>query len=89
MTEATVMDLANGALTVALMLGAPLLIVTLVTGLIVSVFQATTQIHELTLTFVPKIAAVVIVLVVAGPWMLSTMLSYTTNIFQSLAAFGH
>lgn len=88
MTQATVMDLANGALTVTLMLGAPLLIVTLVTGLIVSVFQATTQIHELTLTFVPKIAAVVIVLVVAGPWMLSTMLSYTTNIFQSLPAFG-
>ena len=89
MTEATVIDLANGALMVTLMLGAPILIVTLLTGLIVSIFQATTQIHELTLTFVPKMAAVFIVLVVAGPWMLSTILTYTVNLFQSLPVLGH
>ena len=89
MTQATVIDMANGALTVTLMLGGPLLIVTLVVGLVVSIFQATTQIHELTLTFVPKMAAVFIVLVVAGPWMLSTILTYTTNIFQTLPALAH
>ena len=89
MTEATVIDMANGALTVTLMLGGPILLISLVTGLTVSIFQATTQIHELTLTFVPKIAAVIIVLIVAGPWMLSTMMTYTTNIFQSLPALGH
>ena len=89
MTEATVIEMGNNALMVTLMLGAPLLIVTLITGLLVSIFQATTQINELTLTFVPKIAAVVIVLVVAGPWMLSTMLSYTANIFISLPSLGH
>ena len=89
MTEATVLEMGNNALMVTLMLGAPLLVVTLVTGLIVSVFQATTQIHEMTLTFVPKIVAVFIVLVVAGPWMLSTILSYTINMFQSLPALGH
>jgi flagellar biosynthetic protein FliQ len=57
-------------------------------GLVVSIFQASTQIHEMTLTFVPKIAAVFIVLVVAGPWMLSSLLSYTVNLFNNLPAFG-
>lgn len=89
MTEATVVDLGNNALMLMLMLGGPLLIVSLVMGLVISVFQATTQIHEMTLTFVPKIAATFIVLVVTGPWMLSTLLTYTTNLFISLPALGH
>lgn len=89
MTEATVMDLGNNALMIMLLLAGPLLVVTLVMGLIVSVFQATTQIHEMTLTFVPKMAAAFILLVVAGPWMVSSMLSYTTNLLASLPAFGH
>jgi flagellar biosynthetic protein FliQ len=88
-TEATVIDLGSNALMIILMLGAPVLIVTLVMGLIVSVFQATTQIHEMTLTFVPKIAATVAVLVILGPWMVSSMLSYTANLFAALPAFGH
>jgi flagellar biosynthesis protein FliQ len=88
-TEATVIEMGNTALMVTLMLGLPVLIVSLVVGLAISVFQATTQIHEMTLTFVPKIAAVILVLVVAGPWMLSTILSYTTNVFLSLPALGH
>lgn len=89
MTEATVIDLGSNALMIILMLGAPVLIVTLIMGLIVSVFQATTQIHEMTLTFVPKIAATVAVLVILGPWMVSSMLSYTANLFAALPAFGH
>jgi flagellar biosynthetic protein FliQ len=89
MSEATVLEMGNNALMVALMLAAPFLVVSLVTGLIISVFQATTQVHELTLTFVPKIAAVFLVMIVAGPWMISTILSYTIGIFQRLPALGH
>ena len=89
MTEATIMDLGNNALVLTLLLGGPLLLITLVMGLIVSIFQATTQIHEMTLTFVPKMIAAVILMVVAGPWMFSMMLTYTTNLFMNLPAFGH
>jgi len=89
MTEATIMDLGNNALVLTVLLGGPLLLITLVMGLIVSIFQATTQIHEMTLTFVPKMIAAVILMVVAGPWMFSMMLTYTTNLFISLPAFGH
>ena len=88
MTEATIIDIGNNALTVMLLLATPVLIVTLIMGLVVSVFQATTQIHEMTLTFVPKAAATFILLVFAGPWMLSTMLTYTTNLFMSLPTLG-
>lgn len=88
MTEAAVLELTNSALTVMLMLAGPMLAVVLATGLVVSIFQASTQIHEMTLTFVPKMAAVFLVLVVTGPWMLSTLLSYTANIFMSLPTLG-
>lgn len=83
------MDMGHSALVVTLLISTPLLLVSLITGLLVSIFQATTQIHEMTLTFVPKIAAVVLVLVIAGPWMISTVLTYTTNVFLSLPALGH
>ena len=89
MTEATVIELANNALIVILLLGAPILGVSLVAGLVVSIFQATTQIHEMTLTFVPKVAAVGLVLIIGGPWMLSTLLTYTTNLFMQLPSLGH
>ena len=88
MTEATLIDMGSNALAVTLMIATPLLLVSLITGLLVSIFQATTQIHEMTLTFVPKVAAVVLVLMIAGPWMISTVLTYTTNIFLSLPALG-
>jgi flagellar biosynthetic protein FliQ len=71
-----------------LLLGTPILAAALITGLIVSVFQATTQINELTLTFVPKIAAIFAVLVIAGPWMLSTLLTYAAGLFGNLATFA-
>ncbi len=59
-----------------LTVSAPVLLTVLVVGLVVSIFQAATQIHEATLSFVPKIVAVVLVLAVAGPWMLSTLVDY-------------
>ena len=62
----------------------PVLLVSLVVGLLVSVLQAATQINEMTLTFIPKLLAMFLVLVLAGPWMLNTLVEYTTRLFQSI-----
>jgi len=71
-------------LTLLLMVSAPVLIVVLVVGLVVSIFQAATQIHEATLSFVPKLIAAVVVLAVAGPWMLTTLVEYIQRTLQSI-----
>jgi flagellar biosynthetic protein FliQ len=84
MTEGMVLDLARNALTITLQLAAPILIFSLVSGLVVSVFQAVTQINEMTLAFVPKIIAVLVAAVIFGPWMLNSLLAYVTNLFISL-----
>jgi flagellar biosynthetic protein FliQ len=83
----TVTTIGRGAFELTLLLAGPVLLVGLVTGLLVSVFQAVTQIHEITLTFVPKIAASVLALLVLGPWMLTRLVDYTTVLFQSLPAY--
>jgi flagellar biosynthetic protein FliQ len=70
-----------------LLICGPLLILALVVGLIISIFQATTQIQEQTLAFVPKIVAVLLGIIFFGPWMLSQLLSYTTDIFSNLTRF--
>jgi flagellar biosynthesis protein FliQ len=67
-----------------LMVSAPVLIAVLVVGLVVSVFQAATQINEATLSFVPKIVAAVVVLAVAGPWMMTTLVEYLQRVLQSI-----
>ena len=84
MTPESVMTLGQQALEVTIMLSAPLLLTALVTGLVVSIFQAATQINEMTLSFIPKLIAMLIVLVVAGPWMLTVMLDYVRRLFESL-----
>lgn len=84
MTPDVVMSLSHHAMMVALMLAAPLLLAALVIGLLVSLFQAATQINEMTLSFIPKILGVVVVLVVGGPWLLAVITDYTTTLFQSL-----
>ena len=84
MTDGAVVSLAQGALTTALLVSAPILVVSLAIGLLVSVFQAMTQINEVTLTFVPKIFGVFAVAAVLGPWMVGTMVDYTTRLFASL-----
>lgn len=76
----------KGIYTILIVVG-PLLILALVVGLLVSIFQATTQIQEQTLAFIPKIVAVLVGLVFFGPWMLSHMISYTLEIFQNLHRF--
>ena len=84
MTDASVIALAQDALMTALLVSAPILIVSLVIGLVVSVFQAMTQINEVTLTFVPKILGVFAVAAILGPWMVGTMVSYTTRLYSTL-----
>ena len=69
-----------------LMVSAPLLISTLLIGLVVSIFQAATQIHEATLSFVPKVLGAVAVLAIAGPWMLTTLVEYIQRTLQSIPA---
>ncbi len=84
MTDAGVIALAQDALLTALMVAAPILIVSLVIGMLVSVFQAMTQINEVTMTFVPKIFGVFAVAAVLGPWMIGTMVSYTQRLYATL-----
>jgi flagellar biosynthesis protein FliQ len=83
----TVTGIGRGALEMAVVLAAPVLVFGLVAGLVVSVFQAMTQVNELTLTFIPKLVASVVALVVFGPWMLGRLVSYTNVLFQSLPAY--
>ena len=84
MTPETIMTMGNQAINVALLLGAPMLLVALVIGLVISIFQAATQINEATLSFIPKLVGVFVALVVAGPWMLSVMLDYMRNVFTGI-----
>ena len=85
MTLTEAVTLFKQALWMTVLLSAPMLIFGLVAGLIVSVFQAVTQIHEMTLTFIPKVLAVVAALVLFLPWMLSQMTTYTTQLYLSAA----
>ena len=87
MTEELVMKLGQEALKTTAMVAAPMLGAALVVGLIVSIFQAITQINEATLTFVPKMIIIGIVLVLAGPWMIDVMSSYTVGLFENMSVF--
>jgi flagellar biosynthetic protein FliQ len=86
MTPESVMTLGQKAMEVTLMVSAPLLLVALATGLLVSIFQAATQINEMTLSFIPKLVALFATLVVAGPWMLSVMVDYMRQILEEIPA---
>ena len=78
------MTMGYEAMKLTLLLGAPLLLVALVTGLLISLFQAATQINEATLSFIPKLLAVFATAVIAGPWMLGLMLDYMRNLLSSI-----
>jgi flagellar biosynthesis protein FliQ len=82
---AEAVTLLKHALWTSVVLSAPMLLFGLVAGLVVSVFQAVTQIHEMTLTFIPKILAVIVGLVLFLPWMLNTMMTYTANLWLNAA----
>ncbi|WNS79715.1 flagellar biosynthesis protein FliQ [Domibacillus sp. DTU_2020_1001157_1_SI_ALB_TIR_016] len=87
MNTEMVLSLAEKGVYTTLIVCAPLLLLALGIGLIVSIFQATTQIQEQTLAFVPKIAGVLIGLIFFGPWMLEQMITYTSDIFTNLTRF--
>jgi len=80
MNQAFIIDFAMESMKITLMLSAPMLGFGLVTGLVVSVFQAVTSIQELTLTFIPKILAVFLAMIIFFPWLLQTMISFTSKI---------
>lgn len=82
------MEIGAKAMWVTLQISLPVLGVSLVVGLLVSIFQAVTQLQEPTLTFIPKILAVVVVIVVAGPWMLNTLLGFTIDLWSGIPAIG-
>ena len=85
MSEEIVITLGQDALKTLAMLSAPLLLSTLVIGLIISIFQALTQINENTLTFVPKMVVIAIIITLGGSWMLDVMSAYTINLFENIA----
>lgn len=87
MTEATVIDIAREVVWVIVKTSAPMLIVSLVVGLIISIFQTVTSIQEQTLTFVPKFLAIMLVLVVCGGWMLNNMAELFTNLVSSIPQY--
>ena len=84
MNQDVVINLVMQAVTVAMKVALPILLAGLVVGLLVSIFQAVTQIQEMTLTFIPKILATVVVMVVAGPWMLNQIVGYTTQLWLGI-----
>ena len=84
MTTDTVIDLATDAMSVAMKVALPLLLAGLAVGLLVSVFQAVTQIQEQTLSFIPKVLGLVVVIIVAGPWMLGQILTWTQELYGSI-----
>lgn len=84
MTPESVMTLGRHAIEITLMVAAPMLLIALAIGLIVSIFQAATQINEQTLTFIPKLIGIFIALIIAGPWMLTVMVDYMREMFTNI-----
>ena len=84
MTPETIITLGQRALELATLLAAPLLLTALIVGVLISLFQAATQINEMTLSFVPKLLAMVLMLLLTGPWMLQLLVDYTRNLIQDI-----
>ena len=82
MTPTAVIELGRQAVEVTLMVSAPLFIAALATGLLISIFQAATQINEMTLSFVPKLVAIFVYLVLAGPWMITVLSDFMRRLFE-------
>ena len=84
MTEAYVLTLGQNAIMMVLLLAGPILLISLVVGSLISLIQAATQINEVTMTFIPKMIGIILVLLLLGSWMLQQMLVFTANLFNSL-----
>jgi len=88
MTQEFVVHLATRAIFTVLLVSAPVLLVGLIVGLVISIFQAATQIHEMTLTFIPKILVMFLTIIIFLPWMLRTFLGFARYLFTSLPSFS-
>ena len=86
MDTTTVIDVLRGAVSVALKLGGPMLILSMLVGVVIAIFQAVTQIHEQTISFMLKLIVVILILLIGGSWMLTTLQDYTKEIFALIAA---
>ncbi len=84
MTPETVVTIGQQAIEMTLMIAAPLLLTALVIGLVVSIFQAATQINEMTLSFIPKLLGMFVVLIITGPWMVNMMVDYIQRLFGNI-----
>ena len=89
MTPESVMSFGGEAMQITLMVAAPILLTVLIIGLVVSIFQAATQINEQTLSFIPKLVGVFVALIFTGPWMLTTMVDYMHRVFTSIPAMAN
>jgi len=87
MTTELIMGIATETMKVTLLVSAPVLLVGLIVGLAISIFQAVTQVHEMTLTFVPKIIAVMIAMLIALPWMMYLIVTFTHNLFANIPMY--
>ena len=87
MGEELILQLGHETLKTTAMLASPLLAGALIVGLLVSVFQAVTQINEATLTFIPKMVVVAVLLLIAGPWMIDVLVAFTKNLFENITMY--
>lgn len=84
MTAETIVTIGQQALEMTILVSAPMLLAALATGLLVSIFQAATSINEMTLSFIPKLLVMFVVMILAGPWMINTMTDYMARLFSSI-----
>lgn len=84
MSETFIMSIGKDAIMMAMLIAAPVLLISMLVGLTISIFQAVTQIQEQTLTFVPKMVAIVVILLVLGPWMLKTLVGFTEQMLSNI-----
>ena len=89
MDATQVMEIGRQALTLTMLLAAPLLLTALAVGLLIGLLQAATQVNEMTLSFIPKLLALALVLLISGPWMLRTLVDFTRALIQALPGLVH
>ena len=89
MTPEDVIHIGSKAVETILLTSAPMLLAAMVVGLFISIFQAATQINEQTMTFIPKIVAVFLTLLIFGPWIIELLITFTTGIITQIATVGH
>jgi flagellar biosynthetic protein FliQ len=89
MTQQTVLDIGWNTIWVMIKISSPALLATLIMGLVVSIFQAATQINEQTLSFIPKIIAIAAAMIICGPWVLRTMMNFTINLIRDIPNLTH